>query len=154
MKKILTWLAGSLLLAGFAVGEGQYDWSPKMTFTDISIGTYTQEVDSAETAKFNGDYVGFYLALSGAGTVDVDVVTSTNVSIGNAAERVLYSVDNVTASGYHFLKIEAEDTAGSSLALGTTNEFIYSPLFADKIRVKIYDSEATNLNASVYIFTK
>ena len=133
----------ALLCVAFASQAGMID----LSISSVSTNAAAISSDQVTTPlAMSGYFDAIILDLGGlnVATVDVDVVTVP--SLGTGPSRTILSIDSVTADGTYFPREILDTTAGVDI----TGEPAMIPLAGDKIRLDVYDSQATT-NGSVWI---
>ena len=146
MKKILTSIFFLLIVAMFVNAK---DISViKLALTNVSTnaaaGTVVDYVDYS--GKISGEIENIVLSFStNAPNVDVDITTVSGSGTGIA--RTIYSVDNVTADASVAVEYPVVNTTGVAM----TNRGAKIAVSQDKIRLQVFDSDATTVDATAYI---
>ena len=141
MKKLLSILAG-LIVSGVCIAGPPDGVSPFIEITAIPTnGAAVTSGIVTNEAVYTGWLYGFRFDFTGYATPTVDVDIVTVATTRNGPERTLLSIDSVAADANYYPRDIIDTTAGVDI----TGEHVMIPLISDKIVVKAYSANVTNV---------
>ena len=141
MKNIFLSIAALSVLASTAFGQAGSVTYEKIVITDThtNIASNVSAADTNVSKRITGFLDSIILTIAGDGTPNVDIDIVANGSLG---QRTLWTQDDATAISVtpYPIRVPITDTSGT-----TTNDWAKIPLVGDRVTVKMYDSDETNV---------